>query len=96
MTDFKTIPLSEIHPDKNQPRKFFDDHSIKELTESVKEKGVLQPIMVRPNGKGYVLVCGERRYKASTAAGLKEIPAVVRQVKGKNAGDGKKQLADGK
>lgn len=78
MTDFKSIPLSEIHPDKNQPRKFFDDASLFELTDSIREKGVIQPIIVRPNGKGYILVCGERRYKATTAAGLKEIPAMVR------------------
>lgn len=85
MTDFKMIPLSEIHPDKNQPRKFFDDHSLQELTESIREKGVLQPIVVRPNGNGYILVCGERRYRASVAvqAAVKtrsEIPAVVRSL----------------
>jgi len=85
MTDFKMIPLSEIHPDKNQPRKFFDDDSLKELTESVREKGVLQPIMVRPNGNGYILVCGERRFRASVSvqAAFKtrnEIPAVVRNL----------------
>lgn len=85
MTDFKTILLSEIRPDKNQPRKFFDDHSLKELTESVKLKGVLQPIMVRPNGKGYILVCGERRLKASTAAGLTEVPAVIRNLSDEEA-----------
>jgi ParB family chromosome partitioning protein len=80
MTDFKTIPLSEIHPDKNQPRKFINDISLKELTESVKLKGVIQPIMVRPNKTGYILVCGERRVKASVAAGLKDVPAVVRNL----------------
>lgn len=85
MTDFKTIPLSEIHPDKNQPRKFFDEHSLKELTESVKIKGVLQPIMVRPNKTGYILVCGERRVKASTAAGLTDVPAVVRNLSDEEA-----------
>lgn len=85
MTDFKTIPLSEIKPDKNQPRKFFDDHSLKELTESVKLKGVLQPIMVRPNGKGYILVCGERRLKASHAAGLSDVPAVIRNLSDEEA-----------
>lgn len=80
MTEFKQIPLSEIHPDKNQPRKFFDDHAIKELTDSIVQKGVLQPVMVRPNGNGYILVCGERRLKASTAAGLKDVPAVIRNL----------------
>lgn len=84
-TDFKNIPLSEIHPDKNQPRKFFDDAALKELTASVKDKGVLQPIMVRPNGKGYILVCGERRLKASIAAGLKDVPAVIRNLSDQEA-----------
>jgi ParB/RepB/Spo0J family partition protein len=80
MTNFKTILLSEIHPDPNQPRKFFAAAALQELTESIKEKGVLQPILVRLNGNGYKLVCGERRYKAATAAGLKEIPAVIREL----------------
>lgn len=85
MTDFKTIPVSEIHPDKNQPRKFFNEAALKELTESVKSKGVLQPVMVRPNGKGYILVCGERRLKASIAAGLKDVPAVIRNLSDQEA-----------
>lgn len=80
MTDFKTIPLSEIHPDKNQPRKFYDATAMEELTQSIKEKGVLQPILIRPNGTGYLLVCGERRFKAATSAGLTDIPAVIRSL----------------
>jgi ParB family chromosome partitioning protein len=85
MTDFKNIALSEIHPDPNQPRKFYDETAMKELAESIKEKGVLQPILVRPNGKGYLLVCGERRYRAALAVGsdniLKNtIPAVIREL----------------
>lgn len=78
MTDFKTIPLSEIHPDKNQPRQIIDAVALAELTESVREKGVLQPILLRPNGKGYLIVCGERRFHASKAAGKADIPAVIR------------------
>lgn len=85
MTEFKTIPLSQIHTDKNQPRKFFDESSLKELTESVKLKGVLQPVMVRPNEKGYILVCGERRIKASIAAGLQDVPAVIRKLSDEEA-----------
>jgi ParB/RepB/Spo0J family partition protein len=80
MTDFKTIPLKEIKPDPNQPRKYYDELAMQELTESIKQKGVLQPILIRPNGTGYVLVCGERRFKASSAAGLNEIPAVIRKL----------------
>lgn len=80
MTDFKTIALAEIHPDPEQPRKFFDRASLDELTLSVKKDGVLEPIMIRPNGKGYIIVYGERRFKAATAAGLKEIPAQIREL----------------
>ncbi len=78
MTDFKNVAISEIHPDPAQPRKFFDKGSLDELTESVKKDGVLEPIMIRPNGKGFIIVYGERRFKAAVAAGLKEIPAQVR------------------
>jgi ParB family chromosome partitioning protein len=79
---FKQIPLKEITPDPNQPRKFYEEHSMKELTDSVLASGVLQPILVRlkEKGKGYLLVCGERRYRASLAAKKKDIPAVIREL----------------
>jgi ParB family transcriptional regulator, chromosome partitioning protein len=80
MIEQKNILLAEIRPDPNQPRKYYDEVAMQELTESVKAKGVLQPILIRPNGKGYILVCGERRYRAATAAGLKEIPVVIREL----------------
>jgi ParB family chromosome partitioning protein len=80
MSEFKLTPLKEIHPDPNQPRKFYDESAMQELIQSVKEKGILQPILVRPNGNGFVLVCGERRYRASVAAGLTEIPTVIRHL----------------
>jgi ParB/RepB/Spo0J family partition protein len=80
MSEFKTIAVKDIHPDPNQPRKFYDESAMSELTASIKEKGVLQPILIRPNGKGYILVCGERRYRASQSAGLEEIPAVIREM----------------
>lgn len=67
MTDFKLVQLKDIKPDPNQPRKFYDDSAMQELTDSVREKGILQPILIRPNGKGYILVCGERRYKAAVS-----------------------------
>jgi ParB family chromosome partitioning protein len=85
MTDFKNIPLPDIHPDPNQPRKFYDDVAMAELTQSVKEKGVIQPIVIRPNGNGYILVVGERRYRASQAAGLADIPAVIRNLSDEDA-----------
>jgi ParB/RepB/Spo0J family partition protein len=78
--EFKNILLKDIEADINQPRKFFDEHSLAELAASVKANGVLQPIMVRPNGKKYLLVYGERRYKAALVIGLKEIPAIVREL----------------
>jgi ParB family chromosome partitioning protein len=80
MNDFKTIPLKEIHADPNQPRKFYDEQAMEELVQSIEHKGVLSPILVRPNGKGYILVCGERRFRASKTAGLVDIPAVIREL----------------
>ena len=80
MTDFKNVAISEIRPDPNQPRRFYDELAMQELTQSVKEKGILQPILIRPNGKGFILVCGERRFRAASAAGLDEMPAVIRQL----------------
>jgi ParB family chromosome partitioning protein len=85
MSEFKTITLGLIAPDPNQPRKFYDPAAMQELVASVKEKGVIQPILIRPNAHGdgnvpYILVCGERRYRASTEAGLLEIPAVIREL----------------
>lgn len=83
MAEFKNILLSEIRPDPNNPRRIFDDHSMQELTDSVRDKGILQPIMVRPNGKGYILVCGERRLRACVSImtlhkDRDTIPAVIR------------------
>ncbi|MFL5809211.1 MAG: ParB/RepB/Spo0J family partition protein [Flavisolibacter sp.] len=80
MSELKTIPIKDIHPDPNQPRKFYDETAMQELVSSVKDKGVLQPILIRPNGNGYKLVCGERRYRAAKAAGLSEIPTVIRNL----------------
>ena len=71
------IKISEIRPNPYQPRKIFDENSLKELADSIKERGVFQPILVRKSLKGYELIAGERRTKASKMAGLKEIPAIV-------------------
>lgn len=83
MNDFHSIPLERIAADPNQPRKNFDDRSLKELSESIKKDGVLSPIMIRESHakKGqpeYIIVYGERRFRAAKEAGLKEIPAQVR------------------
>ncbi len=74
------IPISKIRPNSYQPRTRFDDDELASLTESVRREGVLMPILVRPVDGGYELIAGERRWRASQAAGLSEIPAVVRQV----------------
>lgn len=76
--DLKDIPIDKISPNPHQPRKQFDDAALDELVASIKELGIVQPIMVRPSGDGYELVVGERRWRASTKAGLKTIPAIVR------------------
>ena len=71
------ISVSEIRPNPYQPRKLFDEEALKDLSASIKEKGVFTPILVRKSLKGYELIAGERRLKASKMAGLKEIPAMV-------------------
>lgn len=78
-TEFKQIPLNQIHVESNY-RKTFKDKSIAELTQSIKENGVIEPIIVRANGKGYNIVAGERRFRASMKAGLATIPAIIRDV----------------
>ncbi len=76
-----TLPLSEIAPDKGQPRKNFDDEALTELASSIAEHGVLQPIVVRPSPTGeYQIVAGERRWRAARLAGLTEIPVVIREI----------------
>lgn len=72
-----TIPLHKIKKSSLQPRKSFDEIALAELTLSVKERGVLQPVIVRTSGSMFELIAGERRFRAASAAGLKEIPAVV-------------------
>ncbi len=75
-----TIRISEVEPNKDQPRRNFDDAALQELADSIGEHGVLQPILVRPlDGGGYQIVAGERRWRASRLAGLNEIPAIVRE-----------------
>ncbi len=76
-----SLKISEIEPNRSQPRKSFDADALEELAQSIREHGVIQPILVRPLiGGGYQIVAGERRYRASRLAGLKEIPATVREL----------------
>lgn len=72
------ISLYDIKPNPNQPRTVFDQKSLRELAESIKEHGVFQPIIVKPINNGYMLVAGERRVKAAQIAGLETIPAIIR------------------
>ena len=71
------IPISELRPNPYQPRKIFDNDKLKELSESIKEHGVFQPIIVKKSIKGYEIIAGERRYRASKKAGLTTIPAII-------------------
>ncbi len=74
-----TLKLHDIEPNKNQPRQVFDDEALSELADSIREHGVLQPLIVRPVADGsYQLVAGERRWRASRLAGLTEVPVIVR------------------
>lgn len=74
------IAISKIRPNSYQPRTHFADDVLDSLTESIRREGVLMPILVRPSGEAYELIAGERRWRASQAAGLTEIPAVIRDV----------------
>lgn len=73
------IPVDSISPNPLQPRKRFKEESLEELAESLKEHGVVQPVIVRPSGTGYELLVGERRWRAAQKAGIKAIPAVIRE-----------------
>ena len=81
MVATNTLPLNEIMPNKEQPRKTFDEGALQELADSIVQHGVLQPLLVRPLASGgYQLVAGERRWRASRMAGLKEVPVVVKEL----------------
>ena len=78
---FRLIPISQIMPNEDQPRKNFSEETIQELAASIKEKGILQPVIVKKVGEGqYRLICGERRFRAATLCGLSEIPAVIKDI----------------
>ena len=77
-SDIVELPLTEIRSNPYQPRKEFDEESLKEFAESIKEHGVIQPIIVKKSIKGYELIAGERRTRASKMAGKETIPAIIR------------------
>lgn len=74
------VEINEVKPNPNQPRQHFDEEAFKELVESVKKMGVIQPIVVRARGFEYELIAGERRWRAAKEAGLKTVPAIIKQV----------------
>ena len=75
------LPITEIEPNRDQPRKHFDDEALQELCDSIKIHGVIQPLVVRPiSDGGYQLIAGERRWRASRMAGLTEVPVVIREM----------------
>ena len=74
------ISLNDIKPNASQPRKNFDQEALQELADSIKNYGVIQPVLLRPAKKGYELVAGERRWRAARLAGLKSVPAIVRDL----------------
>ena len=79
------LGIEEIRPNRTQPRRHFDEVHIEELAESIRSKGVLLPLIVRRETEGYVLVAGERRWRAAQKAGLRELPVMVREVSEKEA-----------
>lgn len=74
------VNIEAIHPNPNQPRIHFDEKELQELADSIREHGVLQPLLVRKDGKGYQIIAGERRYQASKLAEITEVPVIVKDV----------------
>ena len=75
----KTLKITEVEPNRDQPRKRFDQEALEELSESIKEYGLIQPIVVTKKENYYSIIAGERRWRASKLAGLNEIPAIIRE-----------------
>ncbi len=74
------VDIDKVEPNKNQPRKIFEETALEELAESIKEHGVLQPIILKKIDSGYEIIAGERRWRASKIAGMKKIPAIVKKI----------------
>jgi ParB family chromosome partitioning protein len=74
---FMICPIGKVSPNKDQPRKVFEKTALAQLTDSIKEKGVIEPLVVRKNSSGFELIAGERRFRAAKNAGLKEVPVIV-------------------
>ena len=74
------VPISKVEPDREQPRKFFNEDALQELAESIKQYGVFQPLLVQKEKDYYKIIAGERRWRAAKIAGLKEIPVIVKEL----------------
>jgi ParB family transcriptional regulator, chromosome partitioning protein len=75
-----TLPIDRLHPNRFQPRTHFDDAAIAELAESIRTQGIIQPLVVAPEGDGWAIIAGERRWRAARRAGLEAVPVVIREV----------------
>lgn len=78
------LQINKIRPNADQPRKKFNQEKLEELAASIKEHGILQPLVVRPENNGYTIIAGERRWRAATMAGLKEVPVIVKDLPAKD------------
>ena len=78
-TGIKTVDIYSVEPDREQPRKEFDEEKIQELADSIKQYGVLQPLLVQKCDSYYKIIAGERRWRAAKAAGIKEIPVIIKE-----------------
>ena len=72
------VKISMVEPNREQPRKNFDEDSLQELADSIKQFGLLQPILVQDKKSYYEIIAGERRWRAAKIAGLKEVPVIIR------------------
>lgn len=78
LSEYRQLPIADISPDPEQPRRHFDEGALEELAESIRQHGIVQPIVVTKAKGGYQIVAGERRWRAATLAGVTKIPAIVR------------------
>jgi ParB family chromosome partitioning protein len=76
----RALPVASLHPNRFQPRTYFDEAAIEDLVASVRAQGIIQPLVVTPEGEGYAIIAGERRWRAARKAGLETVPVVVRRV----------------
>ena len=72
------VKISEVEPNRNQPRKNFDEDALLELSESIKQFGIIQPLVVQKRKDYYEIIAGERRWRAAKMAGLKEVPVIIK------------------